>query len=378
MASIIWHSCSPWANSGYGTQTAIWTRKLTEMGHKVTISSYYGLAGAPTMWNGITVLPGFGASYCTTSLYQHSQRIKPDLVITLGDVWVLDPNLLKQLPVAHWLPSDCRPMSTADKNVVDASGAELMAMSKFGYDRFKSAGFSPVYVPHGIDTSTFAPDDRDAIRESQDIGKDTFVIGMNAANNDAIRKATPELMLAFAKFRMNHPDSLLAMHTGIHQDGGQDLEALAENLGISDRVLAVDQYRYTAGLVTNTDLAEWYQLLDVLAGCSYGEGFGLPLVEAQACGVPVITTRASSMEELNPHGSQVDGEPFYNGVHRGWWIRPSITGMVAAFEEAYEKRHEVPREKLREFAMTYDKDVVSEKYMKPAVNELLERMSRRV
>jgi hypothetical protein len=51
--------------------------------------------------------------------------------------------------------------------------------------------------------------------------------------------------------------------------------------------------------------------------------------------------------------------------------------MVNAFEEAYEKRDEIPRDKLREFAMTYDKDIVAEQHMKPAVDELLERMSKR-
>ena len=92
------------------------------------------------------------------------------------------------------------------------------------------------------------------------------------------------------------------IHTGVHQDGGQDLEALAENLGITDCVQAVDQYRYHGGLVQPSDLNDWYGALDVLSCCSYGEGFGLPIMEAQACWVPVITTRASSMEELNPLG----------------------------------------------------------------------------
>ena len=59
---------------------------------------------------------------------------------------------------------------------------------------------------------------------------------INQANNDAIRKAIPEQMMAFAKFAENHPDALLTLHTGVHQEGGQDLEAVAENLGIIDLV----------------------------------------------------------------------------------------------------------------------------------------------
>jgi glycosyltransferase involved in cell wall biosynthesis len=347
------------------------------MEHEVTISSYWGLQGAPTMWNGVTILPGWGQNYCSTSLSQHAKVVQPDLVITLGDIWVMDPGLLREMPVAHWLPVDTRPQSLADRNCVEASGAQLIAMSKWGRDRMISAGYNPVYVPHGIDTELFKPPaDRKEVRGKLSVD-DYFVIGMNAANNDAIRKAAPEVMLAFAKFHETHPDAILSLHTGVHQEGGQDLEALAENLGIVDLVRVVDQYRYACGLVTPEDLAEWYGVLDVLCATTFAEGFGLPIIEAQACGTPVITTDASAMTELNPHGLHVGGEPFWNGVHKGWWTKPYIGQIVAAFERAYEDRDKVQRDKLREFALGYDLDLVSGKYMEPAIDELAERMKKR-
>ena len=37
---------------------------------------------------------------------------KPDLVITLGDIWVLDSSLLRKCQSAHCLPGDSRPMSS--------------------------------------------------------------------------------------------------------------------------------------------------------------------------------------------------------------------------------------------------------------------------
>lgn len=360
-------------------QTAIWIRELVKMGHEVIVSSYWGLSGAPTQWEGITILPGFGANYCSTSLAQHCKVVRPDLVITLGDIWVLDPNVLRELPVAHWLPVDTRPQSIADRTVLDQTGAHLIAMSHFGFDRMRTAGYDPVYVPHGIDTNIFRPvEDKSRLRKNCQIADDDFVIGINGANNDAIRKALPEQMLAFARFSSAHPDSVLALHTGIHQEGGQDLEALSENLGITDKLRVVDQYRLTSGLITPDDLREWYGVIDVLSACSFGEGFGIPIVEAQACGTPVITTDASSMPEVNPHGTQVSGDPFWNGVHKGWWIRPDVAGITAAYEQAYQNRDSVDRVKLRRFAVdNYDKDHVAEVYMKPAITELLERAKRR-
>ncbi len=380
MARIMWHSCAPWSPlpSGYGVQTAIWTQKLTEMGHEVVISSFWGLSGCATTWNGITVLPGFGSGYCSPSLQQHARHVNPDLVITLGDVWVLDPAVIRELPVAHWLPADCRPMSTADRNVLEAAAPQVIAMSRFGQDRFRAAGIDALYVPHGVSFGTWKPpEDKAALRESCGISPDTFVVGVNAANNDAIRKAAPEMMLAFAKFIASRPDSVLALHTGVHCDGGQDLEAIAENLGITDRCMVVDQYRYTAGLISEQDLAQWYGCVDVLLAATYGEGFGLPIVEAKACGVPAITTKCSSMEELNPDGITVDGEPFWNGVHRGWWIRPSVAGMVAALEQAYDERGDVDPVKLRESVAAYEVGNVAEKHMRPVVDELLSRMAAR-
>jgi glycosyltransferase involved in cell wall biosynthesis len=365
--------------TGYGTQTAIWTQELQRLGHEVIISTYWGIQGGATQWNGMTILPGYGAAYCSSSLYQHTKAYNPDLVITLGDVWVTDPNLLRELPIAHWLPGDCRPMSVADRAVVESSGAQLIAMSEFGLERFRRAGFNALYVPHSVDPNVFKPlPNRNALRQSAGLTEDNFVIGINQANNDAIRKALPEQMLAFAKFAENHPDAILTLHTGVHQDGGQDLEAVAENLGILDLIRVVDQYRYAAGMITPGDLNEWYNVIDVLSQTVYAEGFGLPIMEAQAAGTPVITTNASSMVEVNPHGIHVDGQPFWNGVHKGWWINPSVSQIADSYEEAYQQRKSVDSKKLRRFAQTYATPKISKKYMQPVVAELIDRVKDKV
>jgi len=379
MAKIMFHSTAPWACSGYGTQTAIWTQELQRLGHEVVISTYWGIQGGATQWNGMTILPGFGGNYCSTSLHQHAKAYNPDLIITLGDVWVMNADLLRELPVAHWLPGDCRPMSLADRAVVESSGAQLIAMSEFGLERFRRAGFNPVYVPHSVDPDVFRPlPNRGELRRAAGLTEDNFVIGINQANNDAIRKALPEQMLAFAKFAETHPDAMLTLHTGVHQEGGQDLEAVAENLGIIDLVRVVDQYRYTSGMISAPDLNEWYNVIDVLSQAVYAEGFGLPVMEAQAAGTPVITTDASSMTEINPYGVKVGGQPFWNGVHKGWWINPSVSQLVDAYEQAYQERKAVDPKRLRRFAQGYSTAKVSRKYMQPAVETLIERVKDKV
>jgi glycosyltransferase involved in cell wall biosynthesis len=70
-----------------------------------------------------------------------------------------------------------------------------------------------------------------------------------------------------------------------------DLPALARSLGIAELV------QFT-GFVADGDLPAIYNLADLFVLPSYYEGFGLPVVEAMACGVPVVTSATSSLMEV--------------------------------------------------------------------------------
>jgi hypothetical protein len=150
------------------------------------------------------ILPGY---------YGHH---KADLLITLMDAWVLNPAGLAGMHVAHWLPVDAASSATGisphlgsmDRRVLEDGGGRPIAMSRFGQARFAAEGIEAFYVPHGIDFSVFRPQDRTALRERHGISESTYIVGVNAANNDAIRKAAPEMMLAFAKFHAAHPDAI--------------------------------------------------------------------------------------------------------------------------------------------------------------------------
>jgi glycosyltransferase involved in cell wall biosynthesis len=131
----------------------------------------------------------------------------------------------------------------------------------------------------------------------------------------------------------------------------------------------VDPVSYRFG-ISQDDLAGIYSSMDVLLATSYGEGFGIPTVEAQACGVPVIVSDFAASPELVGDGWLVGGQPLYDNTQQSFFTIPSVPLIVQALEQAYE-RGKGKSDKAIEFAQQFDHDVVWEKNWRPALKKLL-------
>jgi glycosyltransferase involved in cell wall biosynthesis len=376
MSRILIHSNAPWVPSGYGKQTAHLVRTLQSLGHEVVVSAFCGLTGAPMEWEGTTVLPSGQFEYGIDVLPHHMDMVKPDLTIMLMDVWKLGPIAdylrAQPAPVAAWVPVDCFPLSRLDRAFLDQSGVRPIAMSRFGERQLEEAGLDPLYAPHVVDRTVFRPleaDERADYREQMALdGK--FVIGLCAANNDAVRKGFPEQLEAFRRFHEKHPESILRVHSVARAARGLDLEQLAGGLGIEPGSIQItDAYPQVSGMFDDSLLADWYGVLDVLTGCSYAEAFGVPLIEAQACGTPVVTTLGSAMTEVSHHGWGVPGDPFWNHVHGAWWMRPDVHAIVRAYEKAHAQAQK-RRAESRTFTEAYDCRTAAETHWKGIVGEL--------
>jgi glycosyltransferase involved in cell wall biosynthesis len=377
---ILWYSNAPWAPTGYGQQTGLWVPKLQAAGHDVAVAAFHGLQGVPIRWNNMTVYPGSSEDqWAQDVMLGHYQQHKADLMITLMDAWVLDPERMVAMgrqgaKVVHWQPVDCEPLSMLDHRLLAGSGTRTIAMSRFGERQL--AEFGPLYVPHGIDTQMFKPLDEDVIRSARERGglEGKFVIGINAANQDPVRKAFGEQLAAFRLFADRHPDARLLIHTRAISRTGNNLERIIDVLKLQGLVQFGDQYLTVSGLTTPPEIARWYGIMDLFSNCSYGEGFGLPVLEAQSSGTPVVVTDCSAMTELCGSGWLVDGEFYWNAGHNAWWTRPSIQNILAAYEMAYQERGTPEAEKrrlaAREFALQYDADVVLKEYWEPVLDEL--------
>ncbi|HEY3290429.1 MAG TPA: glycosyltransferase family 1 protein, partial [Anaerolineae bacterium] len=91
--------------------------------------------------------------------------------------------------------------------------------------------------------------------------------------------------------RISNPDPPLLVIAG-HQDSRYgDAQARATELGIADSVTFIDAVR-------DEDLPALYSACDLFVFPSLYEGFGLPPLEAMACGAPVTCSNTSSMPEV--------------------------------------------------------------------------------
>ena len=381
---FLWLSNAAWAPSGYGEQAGLFLPRFQQLGHEVAQVANYGLQATSMDWHGIRMYPGDG-QWGNTSIGTYAEHFGTDLVICLHDAWVMKPDAWPDgLRMAIWAPIDHYPIPPAVLGVLKHPKVTPIAMSRFGEFWMDKFGLDPLYVPHGIDTSIFKPQPemREHVREALDIPKDAFLVGMVAANKGSPqfpRKGFPQAFEAFSRFVQDRDDVWLYVHTTpLPAGGGIDLEklvlaldALSANPGkLKGRVRFPPPSSFHLGM-PKEGVAALYQAFDVLLNPAYGEGFGIPVIEAQACGVPVIASNHSAMSELTQAGWLVDGDPLWDALQESFAFIPSIGSIERALEAAYASRdNAVLRTAAATFALEYDADYVTEMYWEPALAAL--------
>lgn len=307
----------------------------------------------------------------------HFGSPRDGLLLTLMDVWVLNPDVLAQMNTVSWVPIDHEPTPPAVKGFFQRSGAVPIAMSKFGQEQL--AEFDPLYVPHGVDTSVYKPYDQRESREALGADPDCFLVGMVAANKGApSRKCFSQAFQAFADFWRKHPEAKLFLHTNMR--GDEDLFALKDAVGLPDSAVQIaDQYRVLLNPIPPHVMARLYSTFDVLLSPSAGEGFGIPVLEANACGTPAIVSNFSAQKEVCGAGWKVACRPRWT-QQKSWQVDPDVEEITASLEAAYNLSDE-EREKVRnlgvEHAANYDVHKVMEDHFLPALAEVERRLEAR-
>ncbi len=161
-------------------------------------------------------------------------------------------------------------------------------------------------IPPGVDPDLAPVTDPaclDAVRAAWRL-PDRFVLFVGDL---APRKNLPRLLDAFSRLAASRPGLGLVL-VGAAWHGRATLDAHVRRLGLGGRVR-------TLGYVPRADLPALYSLAEVLAFPSLDEGFGLPALEALACGCPVVCTPGGAAEICGPAAEICD--PFDpESIHR--------------------------------------------------------------
>ncbi len=153
------------------------------------------------------------------------------------------------------------------------------------------------------------------------------------------RKNVAELIIAFAKARKYWDREIALVIPGAFSTQTEQLPLLCRALGVEDSVLF-------PGFVPMEDLVTLYQGAELFVYPSLYEGFGLPPLEAMACGVPVISSPVPSVTEaakgaallFNPEDTTALVEHLNLGL---WEVRLRETlrcrGLAAAASLSWER-----------------------------------------
>jgi L-malate glycosyltransferase len=225
-------------------------------------------------------------------------------------------------------------MSWGSDLLVDAHASRVMnRMTRFTLDRTdilvgdceavareaQAFGFQPediVLFPWGVDLEHFKPGRAHAFRER--LGwEDCFVL-LSLRSWEPLY-GVDELLKGFVSAARQNPDLRLLLLGGGSQAGL--LRKILVDAGMLDRV-------HFGGRVNQNDLPRYYQAADLYISASHSDGSSVSLMEALACGLPVLVSAIPGNKEW-----------VEEGIH-GWFFPTGDSDAVCAgIEKAYLNRH---------------------------------------
>lgn len=343
-------------------------------------------------WNGIQVFGNSFHPYAMDVINGHSKTFNADALLSVMDLQVFDPTALLGTKWIAWAPLDHHNMV---KGVLDnAKQADyVIAMSKHAQEQFRLNGVDAEYIPCGFDADVMKPMGSEQCRKDMGFPLDKFIVGMVAMNKgNPSRKAFNQTIAAFAALKAKHKDVVLYLHTGDGLRGYETVNLLELLTAFNLRwgyafagdtqdldVIFANQYGLAMGYEPLM-MAKIFNSMDVYSGVTRGEGFGIPILEAQACGTPVITGDWTAMSEIHFSGWQVlkeEAEPIFTPL-AAWQYEPHSGAIAEKMEAAYQMRGNMDyRKRAADGAKPYDADKIVEKYWLPILGRIGEQLKNK-
>jgi glycosyltransferase involved in cell wall biosynthesis len=211
-------------------------------------------------------------------------RTRSASVITIADVtWLREPETVGPLTALLWrviVPTVAR----RAQRVITLSEAARREILEDLPVRADKVDVIPCGSGNG---SSVRPTEEEELRSRLGLGGRGVLLAVSALSR---HKNLPPLVRALAQVRETHPGVVLVI-VGNRTKHGRELEELARELGVGDALCL-------PGWVSDADLEGLYRAASCFVFPSRREGFGLPILEAMARGVPVACSNASAMPEV--------------------------------------------------------------------------------
>ncbi|MBI2617144.1 glycosyltransferase family 4 protein [Candidatus Gottesmanbacteria bacterium] len=120
---------------------------------------------------------------------------------------------------------------------------------------------------------------------------DNFILYVGDVNYN---KNVVGLIESFKKVSVHDPSINLVLAGSGFIDKSRELENIKNTIYI----LGLNKHVTMFGFLPNTELVHLYNLATMYVQPSFAEGFGLPVLEAMACGIPVVASRTTSIPEI--------------------------------------------------------------------------------
>jgi len=305
MSRIGWISPSPLLPTGIGKVSRYLIDGLVRDGFEVAcLNPQYG--GKPITIDGVMHYPWVEDGL----IYPFLDVFKPDVVVIYFSTWVSPYKEIGRICERKNIKAMF--YCTVEYSVLSPIYFEALlgcnyAITPSNYGRMVLCRNLPedkvMVVPHGVDFTIYKPMSPKPRFEGFE---DKFVFGMVARNN--IRKEFPTLMKAYSMLPKEVRDeSILYLHTSVGEENlgirGWDIPYLAMHFGIQGNVLLPSAKANRFFGYDETEMAQIYNAMDVHCLITSGEGFGLPIIESQACGVPNILSRNTCLPEVGGEGA---------------------------------------------------------------------------
>lgn len=226
-----------------------------------------------------------------------------------------------------------------------------VAMSKFGQDILNVRFPGAPLVYHGVDIETFRPATSTAplvtstgmvIKNKKDakravnVDPDSFLI--LRVDRNSHRKNYADTWKALQPVMERHSDVVAWFHCKPQGDQLEMPDLFSRNEKTAKRFYTPGRFNTNQGW-EEQDMAVLYNAADLFVSTSWGEGFGLTLAEASACGLPIVAQNCSSITEVvGPGGILIEPERLITVMAgQDQWL-PNVDAFTEAIEKLYLSR----------------------------------------